>query len=83
MFKLLQKHSQPAFETATTCDVSDLTLSRTYLLCEKDAAVLPPIQEQMAASFSDMKVIRINSGHSPQLAQPDCVVEIIDTIAKT
>ena len=48
----------------------------TYLICENDQAAPPQYQEMFAASAKS-EVKRCNSGHSPQLSQPDMLVQKI------
>lgn len=44
-----------------------------YVLCEKDNAIPPPVQEQMASQEGAwcMPPIRVDAGHIPFLAKPD------------
>lgn len=51
----------------------------TYILCEHDEAVHPVLQERMATRAGG-EVVRLASGHSPFLSQPETVVEIITAL---
>ncbi|MFD8080007.1 alpha/beta hydrolase [Streptomyces sp. NPDC059718] len=44
------------------------TIPSTYILCEHDQAIPPPLQEAMATRAQ--RTIRLQSGHSPFLSQP-------------
>jgi pimeloyl-ACP methyl ester carboxylesterase len=48
----------------------------TYLICENDQAVPLGFQETFA-KLANARVARCNSGHSPQLSQPDYLVDHI------
>lgn len=47
----------------------------TYVVCTEDRALLPDLQERMARRAG--RVVRLDSGHCPQLSRPDEVVEVI------
>ena len=50
----------------------------TYILCELDRCILPPVQEDMVASAKgQVKVERIQSGHMPMLSMPDKLAKIL------
>ena len=51
------------------------TVPSTYVICERDNAIPPPVQEMMSARSGT--VIRMDSGHSPFLSRPDDVTAII------
>ncbi len=52
----------------------------TYVICERDNAIPPAIQERMSARAGT--VSRIDAGHSPFLSRPDEVTAIIqETLA--
>ncbi len=56
------------------------TVPSTYVVCERDNAIKPERQEQMAANAGTVR--RIDSGHSPFLSRPGDVTAIIhETIA--
>ncbi|KAF3054939.1 hypothetical protein GL218_07349 [Daldinia childiae] len=77
-FDALLPFSQDALETPVEFVASDLIIPRTFLICENDMAMLPHIQENLAAGISGMKVERCSAGHSPFINQPDRVVEVIE-----
>jgi len=50
-------------------------LPSTYVICEKDQAVPPPVQEAMASRAATVE--RLPSSHSPFLSCPDDVAAIV------
>ncbi|SLN49638.1 alpha/beta fold hydrolase [Roseisalinus antarcticus] len=46
-------------------------LPRRYVLCTEDRTILPAIQQEMVADWPAAHVIRMQSGHSPFLSDPD------------
>jgi pimeloyl-ACP methyl ester carboxylesterase len=51
----------------------------TYVICERDQAVMRPRQEAMAQRAS--RISRLSAGHSPMLSQPEALATIIETTA--
>jgi hypothetical protein len=47
----------------------------TYVICEQDRAVPPPVQQAMSARAST--VHRLESSHSPFFSRPDDVAEVV------
>lgn len=47
-----------------------------YLICEKDQAIPPPLQEQLAG-MAGSKVERCDSGHMVMLSMPENVADVI------
>jgi len=76
--RLLEGHSQDAFEMPGTVGAAELSIPSTYVICEKDAGIPPFVQEMFSAG---MKVERVNAGHFPFFADPDSVVRIIKQAA--
>ena len=74
---LLQPHSQDAFETKTTFGAADVTISQTFVICERDVCFLPVHQEAMAASIPGMKTERVDGGHSAYISKAARLAEII------
>lgn len=52
---------------------------RTYIICENDKAVTPELQRQMASKLG-CKIVSLNSGHFPFLAEQKAFLEAITTI---
>lgn len=51
------------------------SLPSTYLICEEDRAVPPPMQEAMSARASTVR--RVPASHSPFLSRPGDVTEVV------
>ncbi|MGZ8476233.1 MAG: alpha/beta hydrolase [Candidatus Limnocylindria bacterium] len=51
------------------------TLPSTYVICEEDRAVPPPVQEAMSARAGTVR--RVASSHSPFLSRPGDVTEVV------
>ncbi|KAJ4310183.1 hypothetical protein N0V84_011101 [Fusarium piperis] len=77
-----QPHSQDAFETGLDFIGSDITIPKTYIICEKDQVLLLPLQEQLVQSTPGMKEARMAASHSPFLEQrqetADLIVRIVE-----
>ena len=52
------------------------TIPATYLLCEKDQALAPAMQEKFALRAGSLR--RLASGHSPFLSMPDELADVLD-----
>jgi pimeloyl-ACP methyl ester carboxylesterase len=57
------------------------TVPSTYVICERDNAIPPAVQEMLSRRAGT--VIRLDSGHSPFLSRPDDVVTIVQTALAT
>ncbi|MEU7041696.1 alpha/beta hydrolase [Streptomyces varsoviensis] len=55
------------------------TVPSTYILCEEDRALRPPMQEKMAARTS--RIERLATGHSPFLSAPAELAALLARIA--
>ena len=53
----------------------------TYVLCDADRAVLPPLQEKLAARCD--RTVRLSGGHFPLISQPSRIVELLLELAST
>ncbi|KAM0561362.1 hypothetical protein ACHAPJ_003242 [Fusarium lateritium] len=58
-------HSQDAFETPIDFVAADITIPKTYLVCEKDKILPVLLQEQLVKSTPGLKEARMAAGHSP------------------
>lgn len=58
------------------------TLPRHYVVCEKDQAIPPEYQEDMARALDPAHVHRLGTSHSPFFAAPDRLVALLDQIAE-
>jgi pimeloyl-ACP methyl ester carboxylesterase len=54
------------------------TIPATYVLCEKDQALAPAMQEKFARRAGSL--YRLASGHSPFLSMPDELADVLDQI---
>lgn len=61
---------------------NDLKIPKTYVLAELDNGLLPAVQEAMCGGTPDMKVVRVQTGHSPFLGKPKEVRDIIINAVK-
>lgn len=50
---------------------------RTYIFCERDQALLPAQQQHAIDRCPGIRVLRLDSGHSPFLSQPDRLAELL------
>ncbi len=51
----------------------------TYLICERDNAIPPFVQEELAQRAGEVR--RLDASHSPFLSRPDEVIELIAELA--
>ncbi|KAM0242275.1 hypothetical protein ACHAP5_007215 [Fusarium lateritium] len=72
-----QPHSQDAFETSLDFIASDITIPKTYIICEKDQLLQLPLQEKLVESTPGMKEARLARGHSPFLEDTAGTAEMI------
>ncbi|CAI7675493.1 unnamed protein product [Penicillium pancosmium] len=79
---LFKKLSVKALKTYPRYVESEFRCSKTYVLCEKDQAVPPAWQEQMAL-LGGFDIVRVDSGHCPQLSKPRDVLAVIKRVAAT
>ncbi|KAF4448236.1 hypothetical protein F53441_8343 [Fusarium austroafricanum] len=75
-------HSTAALETPAQFVATDITVPRTYVVCEIDAAV--PVQGQLAmagAMGEGATVEKVKAGHSPFLVD-DAIPKLVEIIGK-
>lgn len=62
-----------------------MDVESTYVVCEKDDALLAPLQRSMVKDAQEagekVRVETLESGHCPFLSQPDEVVRIVEKVA--
>lgn len=75
-FEQLEPQSQDAWEVPVEYVATDITIPKTYMICEDDVGFSLALQERLAAS-SGFRKVRIKAGHSPFLSQPDLCAELI------
>lgn len=81
MMSQLVPFSLACIKTPIDYSAGDLKIPMTYVLAELDQALVPPVQEAFAAGAPDVKMIRIQTGHSSMLAMPKEISEIIVQVA--
>lgn len=74
----LEPQSLPSF-AQTVRSVAWRDIPSTYLVCERDNAIPPFLQEQLAQRAGDVR--RADSSHSPFLSRPGEVIELIVELA--
>lgn len=62
---MLQPHSQDAFETGCEFIGSDITIPKSFIMCELDRVFPIVLQEMLVKATPDMTVVRMAAGHSP------------------
>jgi pimeloyl-ACP methyl ester carboxylesterase len=73
----LSAHSLAAFEQPLT-NAGWKVVPSTYVICEQDQAIAPFAQKAMAQRAGE--VLRIDTGHSPFLAQPEALAGLLRPI---
>ncbi|KAM5354112.1 hypothetical protein ACJ41O_000762 [Fusarium nematophilum] len=69
VFAKVLPHSQDAFELGMDFTAVDITIQKTYLICENDLLFDPALQEQLVKLTPGMKEARLAAGHSPFLGK--------------
>ncbi|WSQ13236.1 alpha/beta hydrolase [Streptomyces sp. NBC_01231] len=69
------EHQSLAGDQVTLTDAAWRHMPTTYIVCDKDRAVLPSVQEQMAKHA--VRVHHLPSGHLPFLSMPDELAAVI------
>ncbi|KAF5000101.1 hypothetical protein FDECE_11287 [Fusarium decemcellulare] len=77
-----QPHSQDAFETGLDFIGSDITIPKTYIICEKDQVIPCALQEQLVQSTPGMKEARLTTSHSPFLEKREETANLIIKIVE-
>jgi pimeloyl-ACP methyl ester carboxylesterase len=65
-------------ETPVRVTARSAGLPRRYVLCTDDHTIPPEAQEAMVADWDPATVLRLASGHSPFLACPAALAELLD-----
>lgn len=83
-YELLEPHSQDAFETPVDHIAADVqTIPLAYVVTEQDQVFSPAAQRALASSVPGMRVVGIESSHSPFASQPERLADIIVDISRT
>ncbi|KAK3937765.1 hypothetical protein QBC46DRAFT_442751 [Diplogelasinospora grovesii] len=56
---------------------SDITIPKTYVICELDQIFPVPLQEMLVKSTPGLKEARIHASHGPFMSQPQPLTELI------
>ncbi len=65
-----------SFRTARTSE--NIAATSTYIMCTRDQAIVPEVQEQIAQRCDD--VMEMDSDHSPFLSHPDELAELLESM---
>lgn len=82
-FSMLLPHSQDTFETPVNFIPADIKVPKTYIICEKDAAMLPELQRKFVSQIPEFRVESIDAGHNAMLSEPDKLAEVINKVIET
>jgi hypothetical protein len=73
---LFKQQSRKSITTFPQYVESEIRCPKTYVVCEKDQAVPPAFQEQMAG-MGGFNIVKVSSGHAPFLTVPNEIVAAI------
>ncbi|NNN07721.1 MAG: alpha/beta hydrolase [Acidimicrobiaceae bacterium] len=74
----IKKVSTQTFASFRTVRTSEsIAVASTYVLCSRDQAIVPEVQEQIALRCDD--VVRLDSDHSPFLSHPDTLADLLES----
>ncbi|RYP54026.1 hypothetical protein DL769_010413 [Monosporascus sp. CRB-8-3] len=77
-FDSLVPCSYEAFTTGVDFAVPDVTIPKTYIVCEGDALFLPEHQKALAAACGqDLKQVSISGGHSAFASVPEELADVL------
>lgn len=68
-------------ETPVDFVVTDITIPKTYIICEMDQGLPASLQERLVETVPGFQVARIWASHSPFLSKPSECAELIAKIA--
>ncbi|KAK8085734.1 hypothetical protein PG997_007005 [Apiospora hydei] len=74
--------SQDAMETPVDFVVADITIPKTYVICELDRALPVALQEKLVESMPGFRTERIRAGHSPFVGKAKECADLIAKIAE-
>ncbi|KAM7190849.1 alpha/beta-hydrolase [Rhypophila sp. PSN 637] len=81
MFAQLVPQSYAATVQPLEFAVADVTIPKTYIVCEKDAAFPVPLQKHLASGFGFVQK-SVSGGHSAFASVPDELAEVLIQIAE-
>ncbi|KAK3689308.1 hypothetical protein B0T22DRAFT_461267, partial [Podospora appendiculata] len=76
----LEPQSMEVFTTPLDFVASDTTVPKYYVLCDKDAGILPSVQ-LLVAEQTGSEVVHVDGGHSAYASIPDKVADVLVEIA--
>lgn len=79
---VLGSQSQKSLSDVSEFINSDVTIPKTYILCEKDQTVPPELQEMLIQAGSFDKVEKLSSGHFPFVSIPEETAKLFAQIAR-
>jgi pimeloyl-ACP methyl ester carboxylesterase len=65
-----------SFRTPRTSE--NIAVASTYVICARDQALLPEVQDQVAQRCDD--IVEIDSDHSPFLSQPEALADLLEAM---
>ena len=75
-------HSTASFETAAYFVATDITVPRTYVVCDDDHSIPVEGQRAMAGAMGEgVQIETIHSGHVPFLSE-DAMGKVVDIVEK-
>jgi len=75
-------HSTASFETAADFVATDITVPKTYVVCDNDHAIPVEGQKAMAGAMGEgVQIKTIHSGHVPFLSE-ETMCKVIDIVEK-
>lgn len=80
-YKALVPQSYEAVTTPVDFAAADITIPKTYIVCEKDNAFPAPLQNELSAGLGFNK-LAVNGSHSAFASVPDEVADALVRIAE-
>lgn len=72
----LSEQTLASFRTPRTSE--NIAVPSTYVICRRDQALLPEVQEQVAQRCDD--IAEIDSDHSPYLSHPETLADLLESM---
>jgi len=74
-------HSEANFHSLPKFVDKDMTIPKTYVICEDDHALTVEYQAYFVGNGGYEHVVRLPSGHFPFVSMPDRIVDVICEVA--
>ncbi|MBW4078046.1 MAG: alpha/beta hydrolase [Acidobacteria bacterium] len=65
-----------SFRTPRTAE--NIAVASTYVICQRDQAIVPEVQSQIAQRCDD--IVEIDSDHSPFLSHPEVLADLLESM---